>query len=55
MSSGVKEICKANPEQAGKSKYDITMEEAKYTQTGIPELNPEKLNVTKEFPLSLMD
>lgn len=42
---GVKEICKPNPEQAGKS--DTSMEEAEYTQTGIPELNPEKLNRTE--------
>lgn len=27
---GVKEICKPNPEQAGKSKYDTSMEEAEY-------------------------
>lgn len=52
---GVKEICKPNPEQAGKSKYDTSPEEAEYTWTGIPELNPEKLNGTEEFPLSLMD
>lgn len=50
---GVKEICKPNAEQAGKS--DISTEEAEYKWTGIPELNPEKLNGAEEFPLHLMD
>lgn len=51
----MKEICKPNPEQAGKSKYDRNTEEAEYTRTRTPEFNPEKLNGTEEFPLSLMD